>query len=259
MIKHQLFIGAALIAGVAIGYFAAPAGEEAPPPPQNDTEYVAKTAIADKGDAAALAALRARIKELEAKLAGNQAEDVALISNAIASAQAARPPRGDRGRNPGEWMENLKKTDPARYTQMTNRFAQWRADRLNRQQSKLDFLSSIDTSHMSASARKTHEKLQDLIVRREEIEDEMHADPNMSWEERGQIFNRMREVDDQIRHLNGEERQTLLKETARELGLGRDDAEALSATIQDILTVTDNNPFGRGGPGRGGRGGNRGR
>ena len=252
MIKHQMFIGAALIAGVAIGYFSAPRGEGQTSVPQGEGDYVAKSAIADKGDAAALAALRARVKELEAKLAGNQAEDVALISNAIASAQAARPPRGDRGRNPGEWLENLKKTDPARYTQMTNRFAQWRADRLNRQQSKLDFLSSIDTSHMSASARKTHEKLQDLIVRREEIEDEMHADPNMSWEERGQIFNRMREVDDQIRQLNGEERKTLLNETARELGLGKDDAAALTETIQDILTATDNGPFGRGG--RGGRG-----
>lgn len=255
MIKQQLFIGAALIAGVAIGYFSAPSSEGSTPVPQDDAEYVAKSAIANQGDAAALAALRARIKELETKLAGNQEEDVALISNVIAQTQAERGPRGDRGRNPGEWMENLKKTDPARYTQMTNRFAQWRNDRLNRQQSKLDFLASIDTSHMSASARQTHEKLQDLIVRREEIEDEMHADPNMSWEERGQVFNRMREVDDQIRRLNGEERKTLLRETARELGLGKEDAAALTETIQDILTVTDNNPFGRGGPGgRGGRG-----
>lgn len=257
MIKHQLFIGAALIAGVAIGYFAAPAGEEAPPPPQNDAEYVAKSAIADKGDAAALAALRARVKELEAKLVGDREEDIALISNVVDRVRGDR--RGRGGQNPGEWMENLKKADPARFAQMTNRFAQWRSERLNRQQSKLDFLASVDTSHMSASARKTHERLQDLIVRREEIEDEMHADPNMSWEERGQVFARMREVDEEIRRLNGEERKTLLNETARELGLGKDDAAALSSTIQDILTVTDNNPFGRGGPGRGGNRGGRGR
>ena len=250
MIKHQMFIGAALIAGVAIGYFAAPSGEKASAPSQDDGGYVAKSAISDEGDAAALAALRARVKELEAQLAGDREEELVLISNVVDRVRGDR--RGRGGQNPGEWLEALQKTDPARYTQMTNRFAQWRNERLNRQQSKLDFLASIDTSHMSASARKTHERLQDLIVRREEIEDEMHADPNMSWEARGQVFARMREVDEEIHRLNGEERKTLLNETARELGLGKDDAAALSETIEDILSATDSNPFGR--RGRGGRG-----
>ena len=250
MIKHQLFIGFALIVGVAIGYFSAPTGKETPQPPQDDAGYVARASIADKGDAAALAALRARVKELESKLAGDREEDIALISNVIDRVRGDR--RGRGGQNPGEWMENLKKSDPVRFAQMTNRFAQWRSERLNRQQSKLDFLSSVDTSHMSASARKTHERLQDLIVRREEIEDEMHADPNMSWEARGQVFARMREVDEEIHRLNGEERKTLLNETARELGLGKDDAAALSETIEGILSATDSNPFGR--RGRGGRG-----
>lgn len=81
MIKHQLFIGAALVAGVAIGYFAAPQKSSANV--ETEETYVAKSAIADSGEAASIAALRARIAELEAKLAGKGEESAELIANAV--------------------------------------------------------------------------------------------------------------------------------------------------------------------------------
>lgn len=262
MIKQQLVIGAALVAGVAIGYFAAPAGTGTSVETQDET-YVAKGAIADKGDAAALAALRARIKELEAKLAGDEEADLELISSAVTRVNEGRRPR-ERQQNPVQMLEEFRKNDPERYAQMTNRIAQRRSDRLNRQQSKLDFLAAVDVSGMSPQARETHEKLQDLIVKREEIEDEMYA-ADLSWDDRREIFERMREVDGQINQLNRAERQNLLNETAKALGLKEEDAMALGATVQEIYDVTGNQGFGgRGGPGgaggaRGGRGGPRGR
>ena len=44
-----------------------------------------------------------------------------------------------------------------------------------RQQRNLDFLASVDTSHMSASAKKTHVALQKAIARREEIEEKIES------------------------------------------------------------------------------------
>lgn len=247
MIKHQLFIGAALIVGVAIGFFAAPTTTVVQPA---DETYVPSGAIANEGESASIAALRARIAELEAQLKGDQTAGAEIVSNAVARIEGRRERRG----KPREWMEELKKNDPERYHEMTNRFAQWRQAHRERQQSKLDFLGSIDTSHMSAGAKATHEKLQDLIIRRDEIENELQS-LGMSDDEdaRREIFGRLMDVNREIAELNGEERKNLLNETAKILGLGDAEADALTETVQDILEVTENNFGGPGGP-RGGRG-----
>lgn len=260
MIKHQLFIGAALVAGVAIGYFAAPQKSSANV--EAEETYVAKSAIADSGEAASIAALRARIAELEAKLAGKGEESAELIANAVDRLEG-RARRNFERSTPRQFMEEMKKNNPEQYTQMTNRFAEWRQSRLERQQSKLDFLASIDTSRMSAAERDTHEKLQDLIVRRDEIETELQ-NLDLSNEDRRRIIEDLHEVSREIAHLNGEERKALLGETARALGLNGEDAEALSDTVRDIFEVTEDSravgPFGgMGGGRRGPRGGGRGR
>lgn len=252
MIKHQLFIGAALIAGVAIGFFAAPTTTVVE---GADESYVPANAIADEGESASIAALRARIAELEAQLKGDKAAGEELVSNAVSRIEGRRR---NREEDPGARMERLKTEDPERYAQMTNRFAQWRQAHRERQQSKLDFLGAIDTTHMSASAKATHEKLQDLIIRRDEIENELQAIAPGDDESRREVFGRLMEVNREIAELNGEERKNLLNETAKILGLGDAEADALSETVQDVLEATDNGfGGGPGGPGgqRGGRGG----
>lgn len=261
MIKHQLFIGAALIAGVAIGYFAAPAPSPVAPAPE--TEFIADEEIADNGASASLAALRARIAELEAQLAKKGEDSEELVSNAVARIEERRRDRGGWGerRSPREFVEEMQKNHPEQFVQMTNRVAQWRQSRLDRQQSKLDYLAAINTSGMNERQRESHEKLQDLIVRHAELEEQLH-DLDMSDEDRRRVFEEMREVDRTIGRLNDEERRTLLGETAKALGLGDEDAQALTDTVQDILEVTENSrmgpPGGMGGPG-GQRGGRRGR
>ena len=251
MIKHQMFIAVALLVGVAIGYFVK---DDPIPVEESNAEEVAKKPVADKGEEATVKALRRRIAELEKLLAEKSGESEIAISNAVAEAVKNRPPEPPRG-NWRERMEELKERDPARYTQMTNRFAQWRRSRAEQARNKIVFLSSIDTSHMSADARKTHDALQDLIARREEIEQQLQ-DPDLSDDDRGKLMGELHSTHHELMRLNGEERNNLFEETARNIGFEGEDAKEISATIQEVIRATDS---GWGGHHGGHRGGPRGR
>ena len=247
MIKHQMFIAAALLAGVAIGYFVKdePISAEEP-----KAEEKAKKPVADKGDEASVKALRRRIAELEKLIAEKDGASEIAISNAVAEAAKVRPPEPPRG-NWRERMEEMKKNDPERYTQMTNRFAQWRRDRAAQAQDKIDFLSSIDTSRMSAGAKKTHNALQELIAKREELEQQLHQE-DLSDEERGKLMRELGDSHRELVRLNGEERKNLFNETAKGLGFTGADAKEFTATIQEVIEATDSGWGGRhhrGGPG----------
>ena len=251
MIKHQMFIAVALLAGVAIGYFVK---DEPIPVEEPKVENSMKRPVVDKGEEATVKSLRHRIAELEKLLAEKDGKSEIAISNAVAEAVKARPPAPQQ-QNWRERMEEMKKNDPARYTQMTNRFAQWRRTRAAEARNKIDFLSSIDTSHMSAGVRKTHDALQDLIARREEIEQQLQ-NPNLSDDDRGKLMGELHSTHHELMRLNGEERNNLFEETARNIGFEGEDAKEISATIQEVIRATDS---GWGGHHGGHRGGPRGR
>ena len=254
MIKHQMFIAVALLAGVAIGYFVK---DEPIPAEEPKVEEKAKKPVVDKGDEASVKALRRRIAELERMLAEKDGKSEIAISNAVAEAVQSRPPEPPR-QDWRERMEEMKKSDPERYTQMTNRFAQWRRSRSEQARNKIDFLSSIDISRMSAGAKKTHNALQDLIAKREEIEQQLQA-PDLSDDERGRLMGELHSTHRELMRLNGEERKNLFEETARNLGFAGEDAKEFSATIQDVIEATDSgfgfHHGGHRGPPPGGRGG----
>ena len=250
MLKSQLFIAAALLSGVAIGYFAKPDPVEADH--RERQEAAVKALFSDKGDEASLAALRARIADLERRLAergeanASERTESKVESAGDRPAEAARPER--RGPPTAaemrERMARFEKEDPQRFAQMTNHFAQMRMRRQERAAMKIDFLSSIDTSGMDESARQTHEALQGLIARREELEEQMH-DLDLSDEERAAAFEEMRRNDRAMRELNRVERDNLLAQTSAALGLSGEDAVELTETIKDIIEATEGS-FGRG-------------
>ena len=229
-----MFIAAALLAGVAIGYFVK---DEPIPAEEPKVEEAAKKVVADKGDEASVKALRRRIVELEKLLAEKDGKSEIAISNAVAEAAKAHPPAPPQ-QNWRERMEEMKKNDPTRYAQMTNRFANWRRSRAEQARNKIDFLSSIDTSHMSAGARKTHDALQELIARREEIEQQLQAQ-DLTDEERGKLMGELHSTHHELMRLNGEERNNLFDETARNLGFEGEDAKEITATIQEVIRATD--------------------
>ena len=256
MIKHQMFIAAALLAGVAIGYFVK---DEPIPADEPKVEETAKRPVADKGGEATVRALRRRVAELEKLLADKEGESEIALSNAVAEAAKARPPEPPR-MNWRERMEEMRKNEPERYTQMTNRFANWRRSRAEQARNKIDFLSSIDTSHMSAGAKKTHAALQDLIAKREEIEEQLQQ-PDMTDEERGNLMEQLRDMRHRIQRLNGEERMNLISEVANSLGFEGEDAKEVAHTLIDVVQATDEGYVphhgGHRGPPPGGRQGGR--
>ena len=259
--KTQMFIAAALLAGTAIGYFAkgVPAG-----PAQGPAETAAPSRkVADEGESASVRALRARIAELERELAGRvggAGASAEKVGEAEDSAQSAAG--GGRGGPPSfaemrERFERMEKEDPARYAQMTNHFAKMRERRLERAQSRIDFLSSVDTSSMSPRARKTHEELQDMIARREELAERMHQ-KDLGDEERRLTMEEMHETEMAMRDLNMAERANLLAQTAEALGLDAAEAAEMTATINEIFEATGGGSrMGPPGPPPGGAGGPR--
>lgn len=248
VIKYQMFIAAALLAGVAIGYFVK---DEPIPAEEPKSEEKAKKPVADKGDEATVKALRHRIAELERLLAEKDGKSEIVISNAVAEAAKMRPPEPPR-QSWRERMEEMRKNAPERYTQMTNRFTQWRRDQEARARDKIDFLSSIDTSRMSADARKTHRDLQALIVRREELGARLQ-DEDLSDDDRGKLMRELGDSHRELMRLNGEERKNLFDETAKGLGFTGADAKEFTATIQEVIEATDSGWGGR--RHRGGAGG----
>lgn len=247
MIKYQLFLAVALLTGVAIGFFVRTPASVEERVEKESPASVAK--IADMGDAATIAALRRQVADLKSRLAAQDAPQEAAVSNAVAEvARGVERPGGRLFPNPREWMEEIRKTDPARYTQMTNRMAQWRQRRAAQARSKIDYLSSVDTSRMSAGAKKTHDELQELIARREEIEEQLHQD-GITDEQRQQLFEKMFEMDREMRRLNGQERNNLFVEMARELGYADAEAREISQTVQDVIEATGGGHGGFGPPG----------
>ena len=253
-----------LLVGAAIGFCLGPMSSPSPAPapePEAKPEQAQRPRNGDDGERAANRALRARIKELEDMLA-KQGVEVEKMKEE----ETTRRERRERPRDFRAELERLKTEDPARYTQITNGMAQFRQRRLERAQSKMDFLSAVDTSVMSPGARKTHEDLQNMIEKREALEEKMHSIMDMTEEDRHALFGEMRETDERIRELNRLERENLLVQTAETLGFSGDDAKEIAETVKGIYEATDSGfgfgppggPGGPGGPGRRrGRGGNR--
>ncbi|MBO7721646.1 MAG: hypothetical protein J6T01_04480 [Kiritimatiellae bacterium] len=252
MIKNQLVIAAALLVGVAIGYCIGEKPSSENSPPENAASAGAhRKHLADEGESARIRALCRRIAELEKALADETPKPAAEPTNAVAEVAVLNQPRP--GGNPREWLENLKKDDPARYAQVTNNMARWRSWRAERTRSTIEFLSSIDTSQMSDAAKKTHTALQELIARRDEIEETLHKD-EIDDEERRKLMGELHATFREMHRLNMEERTNLFEETAKNLGFSGQDVKDIAATIQEVINATGGNHMGPppgGGPRRG--------
>ncbi len=227
MVRQQLFIGAALMAGVAIGFFVQPEPAAAPAAPRPASGTGGAARIADRGASASAAALRARVRELEAALARAQAGD----EGAAASNGVARP------EGPRSWREILRRDDPARYAQMTNRVARWRQSCRDFQEVRASFLSSIDTSGMDADALKTHAAYQALLSLREDLEDRLQS-ADLDEAGRDALIREIGAVSRSLRVEGARERQVLFGQVARAMGLEGAAATDLQLTIYDIIEAT---------------------
>ena len=269
----------ALIVGAALGYFIPPLFSGTPEQVSEETDAKtpekrqphARTQPA-RGHDADLNRLRARIKELERQLAdatGKAAEPeeetpVKIEDRPQNPFLRNGPPRMPTAAEMRANMEELREKDPARYTQMTNRFARHQQDRLQRVNKRLEILASVDTSRFNEKELQTHEALQDAIVRREELRQMINPqNEDVTEEQRHATFEELRQIDETMRQLETRERNTLLNKAARSFGVSAANAKEMTETIKAIYDATGNSghhgPPGGGwgrGPG-GGRGGRR--
>ena len=242
----------ALACGVLLGYF----GHPAPAIQEQTASPVDKRVKKSKAqtDEAALNRLRLRIQELEKQLAEKTSSE---SKTPEAEEEVKNPPRSERHGPPSfedmrAHMEEIKKNDPERYTQMTNHFAQMRQHRLEHAQNRLDILGSVDVTRLNPKQREIHESFQDAIARREELREQMIPEnmAKLSEEERKKAWEEMRRVDNQMHNLAQQERDILLNKAARDMGVK---GEALKDSVETIKAIFEATQT-RGGPGDWGRG-----
>lgn len=242
---------AALIAGAALGYCARSPQTEPAEPAVESAE--GSKLIADAGDNA----LRARIAELEAKLAKRNGEETEETAEKPDEPRENLSPEENRRRMMKEMREGFekwRKEHPEEFAKMQARHREMMARRSERMRSRREFLESIDSSRMTATELETHERLQELIAMKEDVEAKLNElAPFENEEERHDLHGQMHEIDEEMRELNRTERDTLLRATAEELGYSGDDADAIVMTVKEIYDATQLGGM-HGPPPEGGRG-----
>ncbi|MGN0847075.1 MAG: hypothetical protein ACI4RA_06800 [Kiritimatiellia bacterium] len=241
-----------LLCGALLGYFIRPAAPVAATPEVKE-ERPARKVVKSSTDDAALARLRKRVQDLERQLAEKSAEPVAEeATSEPVEASAARSER--RGPPSPEEMrarlEEMRTTDPERYAQMTNRFANMRAHQLQRAQDKLDILASVDVNRLNPRQRQIHEQYQDLIARQEELRNMAFASPDdasVTDEQRRAAHEEMREIGRQLHGVAQQEREILLSQTARSFGVKGDTAREFVETVKAVYQATESRGGGHGG------------
>ena len=243
------------VAGVLIGHFAWTSHE--PPAATHESGRRSRAHVVDADSSATIATLRRRVRELEQRLADTAASaDVLTNRTETRLADAEARPHGGSP-NSADWranLEEMKVKDPERYAQTTNRMAQWRSRMLANTQDRLEFFASLDTSTMTPKQRENHERLQDLLVRREELMQLMDiSNDSITAAQREKARKEMFGLMGQLHAAERTERDMLLHQAARNLGCKGAVAKELVDTVKTIYDATQS--WGGGGGRRHGGGG----
>ena len=259
--QNAIAVAAALLVGVLLGYFVPQLTSTAPEPEAKAGKATEKRRERNKQQSdhdADLNRLRARIRDLERQLA----EQDAAASEEPVDQPATNRVEGSRRFGPPTVaeLEEMRKNDPERYVQETNRIAQFRAGWQGRIQNQFDILASADTAHMTAKQRQVHEDYINLLARIDELGEQLNPLADVTEEQRKAAGQEMRESWHKLHELQRIERDTLLTQTANALGFRGRKAQEVVEGIKQVYEATGGGPWGRGGGrGRGPGGGGRGR
>ena len=131
----------------------------------------------------------------------------------------------------GSLKENLSEED---FSQVTNSFAQLRTRIAKRAKGRQEYLASIDVSGMSDSERANHSRFMELMAKREAIAAKMwNGIPDLG------SIQELAQISIEMESSAKEERSTLARQMARELGYSGDDVEVIHDTIRDIYDCTN--------------------
>ena len=245
------------VAGVLIGHFAWTTSE--PPANTHESGRRSRAHVVDADSSSTIATLRRRVRELEQRLADTVAAAGALTNRTEMRLGDAEARSHGGPPNPESWranLEEMKVKDPERYAQTTNRMAQWRSRMLANTQDRLEFFASLDTSTMTPRQRENHERLQELLVRREELMQMMDiSNDSTTAAQREKARQEMHGLMGQLHAAERTERDMLLHQAARNLGCKGAVAKELVETVKTIYDATQS--WGGGGGRRHGGGGGR--
>jgi len=259
----------ALIGGAALGYCLAPReAEKASAPKEAGTP--SRRVVSGDASAAKVNALNAKIKSLEAQLAAAKGEEKPAEDG---EGRRGRRRRGEDGEDDRRGQGRPQPPSPAQMQQWAKEHPEQAAEfermmqsRAQRRKEKSDFIASIDTSRMSDEDRAVHERVMQILARREELGAKMSKNDFADDGERDRAHNEMFALRRELRENSERERGILLGQVAGSLGLDGDAAGQFVDAIGQIYESTSDD-HGRGGPGgwgwggggrRGGGGGRRG-
>ena len=237
--KNVIWIVLAL-AGTAGGFFAGEAWSR---------RAAAKAAVeeprpADNKDARLVEAKK-RIGELEKDLASarraaaKSAKDAELARKEAEAAQKAVaegiPSKVVKVGQDGDILGELKnKLSNDEFSHVTNAFSQLRAKLAKRAKSRQDYLASIDVAGMSARERENHTRFMSLLAKREAAAAKMKGGiPDQD------TLQEMVQIGLEMATAAKEERSTLLRQVAREMGYAGDDVEVIHDTMKNIFDCTN--------------------
>ena len=226
----QLVFAIVFVAGAALGFVSSSllSGKQAKAPEEN-----APKVTKNQDDS--------RIKDLESQLAIARAEikrlgklkEDAEAAAKKAQADAPKPPDFAFNENTDLNEEMKKHLSDDQFVAATNAIADLRARLTAKAKGKMDFLSSVDASKMSAADRATHEKYLDLMKQRADLMAKMKGGfPDM------ESMQKMMEVEMKMGPVAKEERSVLVNEVVRELGYAGDDAVVVQDAISSIYDST---------------------
>lgn len=184
-----------------------------------------------------------------ARMAPEEVE-VPAVEMTATDTEEARP----QFRSFREMSEDLKARDPEAYQQMVERRNRFREMMRETQNSRFDFLTSIDLSLLTEEEQETHRRYMDALARRVELEESF-------WErhERGDELTeaereQMREVSMEVRTLQEGERRALLNAVGTVWNVPEEELEAFVETIESVnQAMSGGMMFGGGRGQRGGR------
>lgn len=215
------------VAGVAVGFALCKAFV----PQAAETEAKAEKPIASE-EAEKLAKAQKRIAALEKKRA--VAKVVTKSEMPKDEATSGNGPKKIVVKDGDDVLESLRKNlSEDEFKAATNALSAIRAKLADKARSKIDFLRSIDVSHMSEAERKNHETFIALAEKREAAMAKMKGGiPDAT------TLQEVVMVGMQMTPVAKKERSALVREVARELGYAGDDVDVVHDAMQNIYDAT---------------------
>ena len=131
-------------------------------------------------------------------------------------------------------LKQIRKQVPKEhFAEVTNVFAKLRERNLGKSRGKVQYLAGIDTSEMTDSQRKNHQRYLELLTRMEEL-----SAKNTGFLPDMATLQQQVELQTELTPLAKEERKLLVDQLSRSLGYEGEDAAVIGSTVQDIVDAT---------------------